>query len=139
MLANTLSTNEIKTTAGTGISFTRLSTGDRKTEFALVNEPAGLPHRLTISHQESGSGFSRRRRSMTRFDKTIAGQLDPSVGVKGSAYLVVDLPIGNMSDNTLTNGLLANLMSFVASLGASTTILYDGTGNGAVVLSSGGI
>jgi hypothetical protein len=116
MLANTLNTNEIKTTAGTGISFTRLSTGDRKTEFALVNEPAGLPHRLLISHQETSSGFNKRRRSVIRFDKTIAGQLDPSVGVKGSVYIVADLPVGNMSDNTLVNGLVANLESFVASL-----------------------
>jgi hypothetical protein len=139
MLANTLSTNEIKTTAGTGISFTRLSTGNRTTEFALVNEPAGLPHRLLISHQEKSTGYEKRRRSVIRFDKTIAGQLDPSVGVKGSLYLVSDLPVGNMSDNTLINGLSANMMSFLASLGASTTILYDGTGNGAVVMSGGGI
>jgi hypothetical protein len=31
------------------------------------------------------------------------------------------------------------LMSFMASLGASTTILYDGTGNGANALLSGGL
>jgi len=139
MLANTLNTNEIKTTAGASLIFSRLSTGVRNTEFALVNEPAGLPHRLLISHQETGSGFLRRRRSVTRFNKTIAGQLDASVGVLGSLYIVADLPIGNMSDNTLINGLSANMMSFYASLGASTTILFDGTGNGAVIMSSGGI
>jgi hypothetical protein len=32
---------------------------------------------------------------------------------------------------------VANVMSFAASLGASTTILYDCTGNGAVTLLSG--
>jgi len=139
MLTNTLNTNEVKIAAGTEVEFTRLSIGVRSTEFALIGENPALPHRLIISHQESGVGTSRRRRSVVRFEKSIAGHIDATAVIKGSAYLVLDNPIGNVTTAVLATDLIANLLSFCASLGASTTILYDGTGNGATALISGGI
>jgi hypothetical protein len=139
MLTNTLNTNEVKNAAGTEEEFTRLSISDRSTIFARISETPSLPHRLTINHSESGTGINRRRRSVVRVDKTIAGQIDTTVPMRCSAYTVADIPIGNMSTNALSADVVANLVSFVASLGASTTILYDGTGNGAVALISGGI
>lgn len=139
MLTNTLNTNEIKNAAGTEVEFTRLSTGDRKTEFAMISETPALPNRLNISHQESGTGVNRRRRSVVRFDRTTAGELDTTVNVKSTAYVVLDSPVGNLSTSAAQKAVLAQLISFVASLGASTTILYDCTGNGADVLVSGGI
>lgn len=139
MLTNTLNTNEIKDNAGLEQQFTRLSIGDRSTVFAIESENPALPHRLTISHSESGSGVTRRRRSVVRFDKSVLGLVDDTRTEKCSAYIVLDFPIGNLTVDTTAKIVLANLMSFVASLGASTTILYDGTGNGAVALVSGGI
>lgn len=138
MLSNTLNTNEIKNAAGTEVEFQRLTTGPgRTTEYAQITETYNLPHRLKISHQESGTGTSRRRRSVVRFDKNVAGA--DSLPVTISAYTVLDIPVGDMSAQTEAANVLAELMSFCASLGADTTILYNGTGNGAVTLLSGGL
>jgi len=139
MLTNTLNTNEIKDASGTEVEFTRLSIGDRKTEFAKISETPSLPNRLNISHQESGSGLTRRRRSVVRFDRTTAGEVDTTVNVRSSAYVVLDSPVGNLATTAAEKAVLAQLISFIASLGASTTILYDCTGNGAVCLVEGGI
>lgn len=139
MLTNTLNTNEIKNSAGTEVEFTRLSIGDRTTVFAAVAETPSKPNRLSIQHSESGTGINRRRRSVVRFDKTDSGQIDTTESMRASAYVVLDAPIGQLTSTALPADTLAQLMSFCASLGASTTILYDGTGNGAAALLSGGI
>lgn len=139
MLANTLNTNEIKNSAGTEVEFQRLSSNDRSTLFAQITEAPAFKHRMTISHQESGSGISRRRRSVCRFDKDVASTVDATVTVTISAYLVLDSPVGALIANTEPTNVIAEVMSFCASLGASTTILYDGTGNGAAALLSGGL
>jgi len=139
MLTNTLNTNEIKDRAGVEQEFTRLSIGDRKTEYAIIGENPALPHRLTISHQETGTGVKKKRRSVVRFDKTTVGGVDTFSNAKYSAYAVIDYPIGNSANDLTMKDCIANLMSFMASLGATTTILYDNTGNGAAALVSGGI
>jgi hypothetical protein len=139
MLSNTLVTNEVKNSAGTEVEFGRIATGNRTTEFAQVNEGPSAPHRLKISHQEVGAGLKLRRRSVVRFDKTVISTVDNSTPVTVSAYMVLDSPIGALVANTEPTHVIAELLSFCASLGASTTILYDGTGNGATVLLSGGI
>lgn len=139
MLSNTLVTNEVKNAAGTEVEFSRLSIGPRSTEFSAVAETPSKPNRLNIQHTETGAGLTRRRRSVVRFDKTDTGQVDTTTTMKASAYIVLDAPIGNMTSNALTADTIAQLLSFCASLGATTTILYDGTGNGAVALLTGGI
>jgi hypothetical protein len=139
MLSNTLNTNEIKNSAGTEVEFSRLSTSDRRTEFAQISENPALPHRLTIAHQESGSGLNKRRRSVVRFDKTTLSSVDTVTPVTSSCYIVLDAPTGALTSMAEPANALAELVSFVASLGASTTILYDGTGNGAVALLNGGL
>jgi hypothetical protein len=139
MLSNTLNTNEVKNSAGTEVEFSRLSTNDRKTEFAQIAETPSLPYRLTISHQETGTGLKKRRRSLVRFDKTSISGVDSVTPITTSAYIVLDHPVGASTTSAEAANVVANLMSFVASLGASTTILYDGTGNGAVVLLQGGL
>jgi hypothetical protein len=140
MLSNTLITNEVKNAAGTEEEFTRLQFSDaRSTEFARVSEQPAYPHRLSISHTETGVGVSKRRRSVVRFDKTVVGQVDTTTTMKTSFYFVLDAPVGQMTSNALITDVIANGMSFLASLGGSTTILYDGTGNGAAALISGGL
>jgi len=140
-LSNTLDTNEIKNAAGTEEEFGRLGDGTtpRSTVFAKVGEAPSLPHRLNISHQESGSGLKKRRRSLVRFDKTVISTVDSVTPVTVSAYVVLDAPVGAMAASTEFTNVIANLMSFCASLGATTTILFDGTGNGAKTLIEGGL
>lgn len=139
MLSNTLNTNEIKNSAGTEVEFSRLSTSDRSTVFAQISETPSAPHRLSISHQEIGAGMKKRRRSLVRFDKTVISGVDSITPITVSAYCVLDHPVGASTTNAEAANVLAELMSFVASLGASTTILYDGTGNGAAALLNGGL
>jgi hypothetical protein len=137
MLSNTLVTNEIKDASAAEVEFQRISTNGRSTEYAQITETPIAPHRLKISHLESGTGAAKRRRSVVRFDKTVTGADNLPVTI--SAYTVLDIPVGDVATYTETKNVLAELMSFCASLGASTTILYDCTGNGAVCLTSGGL
>lgn len=137
MLSNTLNTNEIKNSAGTEVEFSRLSTGDRTTTFAQVSETPSQPHRLMISHQENGSGMKKRRRSLVRFDKTVISGVDSSTPITVSAYAVLDFPIGASSSSAEAANVLAELMSFLATTGAATTVLFDCTGNGAKSLLNG--
>jgi hypothetical protein len=139
VLSNSLVTNEVKNSSGTEVEFSRIAISDRATEFQMVSELPSSPHRLKISHLESGTGLNRRRRSLVRFDKTVISSVDSETPVTVSAYAVLDSPVGALTANTEPTHVLAELMSFLASLGASTTILYDGTGNGAAALLAGGL
>lgn len=137
MLSNTLNTNEVKNSAGVKVDFSRLSTNSRSTEFSQIAETPNAPHRLKISHQESGVGSGLRRRSVVRFDKTVVGvSLQPRVV---SAYLVLDAPTGDLSADTEIKNVIAEVMSFCATTGAATTVLFDCTGNGASALAAGGL
>lgn len=141
MLSNTLNTNEIKNSAGTEVEFQRiLGPGPgRSTVFAQINESPALQYRLLVSHLETGAGLKLRRRSLIRFDKTTMSGIDVTLPITTSAYTVLDYPVGASSSSAEAAHVLANLWSFGASLGASTTILYDGTGNGSVALLTGGL
>lgn len=139
MLNNTLNTNEVKNSAGTEVEFSRLSVSDRKTVFSQIAETPSQPHRLTIAHQESGTGMKLRRRSVIRVDKTVLSPVDSITPVTISAYIVLDTPQGALNTNAEVAHVIAELVSFTASTGATTTILYDGTGNGAKSLLEGGL
>lgn len=139
MLSNTLNTNEIKNSAGSEVEFTRLSTNDRATVFAQIAETPSAPHRLMISHQEIGAGMKKRRRSVVRFDKTTVSGVDSTTPITTSAYMVLDHPVGASTTNAEAAHVLAELMSFCATTGAATTVLFDGTGNGAAALLNGGL
>lgn len=133
----TLTTNQIKNAAGTEVEFVYLSSDKRSSEYAMIGEPPAYKNRLLISHQEVGSGLTARRRAVVRFTKEAAGQVDALQKMSCSAYVVLDLPTGQLTSTALPADVLAQLMSFIASLGASTTILYDGTGTGAAALLNG--
>lgn len=139
MLSNTLNTNEVKNAVAAEVEFSRLSTNERATEFAQIAEAPSQPHRLKISHQESGSGITRRRRSVVRFDKTVPSTVDATKTCVVSAYMVLDAPVGALIANTEFANVQAELMSFCATTGAGTTVLFDCTGNGALALLSGGL
>jgi hypothetical protein len=138
MLANTLNTNEVKNSAGVEQEFSRLSSGPgRETVFKLITETPYLQHRLSVKHQESGTGMNLRRRSVVRVDKDVISLVDNVTKARVSGYLVLDSPVGALTTNAEPTNVIANLLSFCASLGATTTILYDGTGNGAMTLLNG--
>lgn len=139
MITNTLNTNEVKNAAGAEREFSRLSISDRATEFSIVGESPAAPHRLKISHQETGSGLKLRRRSVVRFDITSTSDVDTVTPVTTSCYCVLDAPIGATLTNVKAAEVLANLMSFLATTGAATTVLFDGTGTGATAMLTGGI
>jgi hypothetical protein len=137
MLATTLNTNEVKNAAGTEEEFQRLGGVGRNVEYGLITETPQFQHRLLVGHQETGVGVSLVRRSRVGFRKVVAGANGSPVLIE--SYNVLRIPVGNLSAFTEPKNVQANLMSFLASLGASTTILYDCTGNGAATLINGGL
>lgn len=139
MLSNTLNTNEVKNAAGTEVEFQSIDLQGRSHEYAVITESPALPHRIRVSHQETGSGLKSRRRSVVRVDKTIISTVDSVTPVTVSAYIVLDLPKGALAAITEGTNVLAELLSFCATTGAGTTVLFDGTGNGAAALLSGGL
>jgi hypothetical protein len=132
MLSNTLVTNEVKDAAGSEIEFERVSMNGQSTIYRKASETIGLPHRLTISHSRSGSGKSTTRRSVVRFD--ITSENTAGDKVVDSAYLVLSVPEGVADDQNNGKKALANLLSFCATTGAGTTVLFDCSGLGAQAL-----
>jgi len=137
MLSNTLNTNEIKNAAGTEVEFSHKSQVATTRVFGQLPENPSQPHRLTLSHAETGLGMKRRRRSLVRFDKTVISGVDSETPITVSAYAVLDFPVGASASTAEAANVLAELMSFIASNGGSTTILYDGTGSGAAAMLNG--
>jgi hypothetical protein len=135
-----LVTNEVKNSSGTEVEFARIGpspTNPNSLRFAFVSEAPAYPQRILFSHQEIGDGIKRRRRSLMRVDYSLLGMIDTTSIEKVSAQLVLDSPVGNLTSNATPTNVLAYLMSLLASQGANTTILYDGTGYGAAALLSG--
>jgi hypothetical protein len=137
MLPNNLTTNEVKDAAGAEVQFLYLRKFDRTQEYAKDGESPNLQYRLKVSHLETGTGTKLRRRSLVRVDKTVTGvDLTP---VTVSCYCVLDFPVGNQANTTEAKAVVANLMSFLASQGATTTILYDCSGYGADAIINGSL
>lgn len=132
-----LVTNEIKNSAGTEVEFNHYYQEGRKRVFAQVGEVPNRPHRITVSHTDVGSGAKLRRRSMVRVDKHVTG-VDGAVAIP-VACCWVDVPIGNLATLDEPKNVLAELMSFLASQGATTTILFDCTGYGAAAITGGNL
>lgn len=139
MLSNTLNTNEVKNSSAAEVEFSRISTNERKTVFAQVGEAPALEHRLSIAHQETGSGLKQRRRSVVRVDKTTISTVDTVTPITTSCYIVLDIPIGASLTTAEASNVIAEILSFCATTGAATAVLFDGTGNGASALLSGGL
>jgi hypothetical protein len=137
-VGTTLVTNEVRDGGNAEVEFQLLRTTDREVVYGKKSETPSKPYRLSISHEEVGSGIGERRRSRIRFDKVVASDVDSTKLVTVTAYLVLDIPVGAMNASTEFNHVLANLLSFCATLGgATTTYLADGTGNGADLLLGG--
>lgn len=136
-LSSSLVTNEIKNAAGTEVEFLQQQEVGRTRIFAQVAEPPNLLHRLTLSHQETGEGTERIRRSVHRVDKEVTGV--SGTKRKISFYTVGVIPVGDIANFDEVKNVCAENMSFHASTGADTTIKYDCSGNGASALVNGTI
>lgn len=134
MLSDSLVTNEIKNSAGTEIEFRRRSLGNNETEFYALTEGAVTEHTLRVKHTITGVGRNKTQSSAFRFDKTVISTVDLITPCIHSCYTVLKYPFGLMLTNAEAANVIAENMSFLASLGASTSILYDCTGNGAQAL-----
>jgi hypothetical protein len=137
-LPTNLTTNEVKDAAGAEIEFNRFDSGQpRKLIFAKVSESPAYEHRLDIAHIEAGAGLKRRRRSRVGVRIGHLSSVDNLTPVFTLGYLILDSPVGAITDLTIPTKCMANLLSFCASQGATTTILYDGTGYGAAAAING--
>lgn len=134
-----LTNNEVKDRASASVSFTRLSTGPgREVLFAKAGEPPARPHRLSVKHSETGTGLTRRRRSVVRVDLTFTGHIDSTKTSTASAYLVLDVPVGNMTSTNEAADVIANLNQFCFTQGAAEVSLrLNGSGFGAAALLNG--
>jgi hypothetical protein len=139
-LASTLVTNEIKNAAGLEVEFQKQKQGDWWSEFHYSAENPALPYLMKISHQEIGSGSTKRRRSNITFKMVNTGGLDATKQKTDSVSFTIDRMIGNENDaGAVVKNLVANMLSFCGTTGAATTVLFDCTGTGASNLLSGGI
>lgn len=134
-LSNTLNTNEIKNAAGTEVEFSHLSNEGQTHTYKAVGEAPNLQHRFRVAHQEIGESVDRRRRSNVSFSKEVTG-------VSGTKRKIVigltgDLPIGDIANMNDVKDVLAELLSFCATTGAATTVLFDCSGNGASCIVNG--
>lgn len=137
-LPNNLTSNEVKTVAGAELEFSRYKTGPGAyVQWRLASASPALPFLLSISHAESGREFRLRRRSLFRTEKTSVSGVDSVTPITPLIYTVCDLPIGAMLTMDEGKAVMAAHISMLASIGASTTILYDGTGTAAAALLNG--
>lgn len=139
MLPTNLNTNEVKNSAGTEVEFSHYQASGREKIYAQTSENPSQPHRISFRHQETGSGMKARRRSVCRVDKTILSPVDNLTPVTVSAYMVVDSPQGALTNTAEVTNVVAELLSLTATTGAATTVLFNGTGTGAVPLIDGSL
>lgn len=137
MLPANLTTNEIKNSAGSEVEFLHQKWLPNGVVFAKSGESPSLQQRITVNHAETGSGLRLLRRSVVRVDYSFLSQTDLSSVVTDSFYAVAVINSGHHTDLVVPTHACAYLNSFLSSQGATTTILYDGTGYGAAALING--
>lgn len=139
MLSDLLNTNEVKNAAGVEVEFERFETVGRSTTFHQIGESPAKPHTLSIKHAETGTGLDRRRSSAFIINKTVDSDVDTSRTCVIRGTVKLDVPVGMLETTAEFGNVLAEMMSFLASKGLSSTILYDCTGNGAKSLLEGSL
>jgi len=136
MLSNNLNTNEVRNAAGSEVEFTHQSQDKRQHIWQKIGQSPALTNLISINHTEMGEGFKARRRSNCRVDLKVLSTVDNVTPVTVSFYIVGDIPVGALTSISPAADALAMLLSFVGTNGSST-LLYDGTGNGASALLAG--
>lgn len=135
MLPVNLTTNEVKNSAGTEVEFLRQSSPGTELKYRASGAAPNRDHDLKIAHSNTGSGIEEVRRSRVRFDKEVTGASGAVRTI--SMYQVAVIPVGDLADMTEAKNVQAELMSFCATTGAGTTVLFDCSGYGADALING--
>lgn len=133
MLPTHLTTNEVKDRSGTEVEFTRVvdPPAGKGILFTKSGGTPAYPCTINFRQEVTGAGLRLLRRSLVRVDKYFLSPIDnATVGVI-SQYNVSVVPVGLLGTFNDANDVNAHLISLMASRGASTTILFDGTGYGA--------
>ncbi len=86
-------TNPIAASNGSAtINFDYRGSSENQSLYKDATAALDQPHTLKVSHQYSGDGVTRRRRTLTRIDRVV----EDAQGVQGNlaVYVVVDVPEG---------------------------------------------
>jgi len=132
-----LQTNEVKNSAGTEIEFIGTGPDGRSRTFIQSNENPSQEHRIKVQHQETGTGMKKNRRSNIRLDKIVISTVDNLSPVPITASFTVSVPVGALVSLAEVKNVVAEMLSFLATTGAGTTVLFDCTGYGAEALVNG--
>lgn len=138
-LPNSLVTNEVKNAAGVEVEFLHFEQVGRKKVYAKSGEVPSRPHKITLQHEETGVGASRQRRSNVNTLNSVVSDVDNLTVVPIRISTTIQVPVGMLVALTEVKNTIAEHISFLASQGATTTILYDCTGYGAASLADGSL
>lgn len=130
-----LNTNEVKNAAGTEVEFTRSGGQGMTVEYTQINAPPNRDHLIRLANQVLGTGEEERRRSNLKITKEVTGVSGKVRTIIWS--LTMDIPIGDIADYTEPKNVMAEGLSFCATTGAATTVLFDCTGYGADAIVNG--
>jgi hypothetical protein len=138
-LPTNLTNNEVKDRASAAVSFLRRSNGPGpQVEFAKTSEVPARPHRISVRHQDIGTGVTQRRRSALQVRLTFPGHVDSVKYATVLATLTLDIPIGNMTTTNEAKDVLANLGQICFTQGAAESCTrLDGSGIGASAILNG--
>jgi hypothetical protein len=136
-LPTNLTTNEVKNASGTEVEFLHFDAPPRGKIYHNAAVAPSEPQRIRFSHEESGISLKNKRRSLMETSIGVTG--NDALGTPGKIVIrtVAEIPLGLLADFNDVAKAMAYHVSLLASQGASTTILYDGTGYGAAALING--
>lgn len=139
MLPAALTTNEVKNASGTEVEFEFKKEEGSERIYALKGENPSSPQRIHFRYQETGKEgtVGRRRRSNLHITVQKPSEVDGVTPCVGKFDGTLDVPIGHMTTNDLAKLLIAYANSLLATNGAGTSVLFDGTGTAAAALING--
>lgn len=134
-----LNTNEVKDRAGTEVEYLWREDLGRAREWMKSGEQPAYPMRIKIQHREVGKPGSPSlvRQSNLLTTDTVVSQVDTVTPTQIRFSTTAYVPIGHLTDLNAVKDAGAKHISMLASLGASTTILYDNTGTALAALTNG--
>lgn len=137
-LPENLNTNEVKNRAGTEVEFLFRNDDGRSQEYRAAGGSPSLPIDLKVQHRDVGKpGLTLRRQSNLLVVKNIISPVDGQTPARISCSTTLDVPEGALNSLDDVKDVLAMSMSFLATTGAGTTVLFDCTGTGAAALVNG--
>lgn len=108
---------------GAAENFARVGTSGTSATYSVLARPNDETNKLTISHQEVGSGSLIRRRSLVRLDEPVLLTDGVTYGVS-SIQVVIDNPV-KQADDTVVLEALAKIVNFL-DVAANAQAIVDG-------------